>query len=84
MRNLIKQPTSEVRERLAGDLDEALLALIERANSQGGHCYSALYELSDEKLLRALLDCPRVHLLLSNTGEDDGVDKDAAQGVAQC
>jgi phosphatidylserine/phosphatidylglycerophosphate/cardiolipin synthase-like enzyme len=81
LRNLIKQPTSEVRERLVGDLDEALLALIERANSQGGHCYCALYELSDEKLLRALLDCPRVHLVLSNTGEDDGVDKDARRDL---
>ena len=79
LRRLIQQPDGEVRERLAGDLDEALPSLLERARKEGGECFCALYELSDSQMIDALLQTERVHIILSNTGDDDATNRDARQ-----
>ena len=77
LRRLIGQPTAEVRERLAGDLNEVVPSLLARAQAEGGECYCALYELNDTELVQALLDSERAHIILSNTGEDDWTNQEA-------
>jgi hypothetical protein len=79
LRRLITQPDGEVRERLAGDLDEALPSLLERARNEGGECFCALYELSDSQMIDALLQTERVHIVLSKAGDGDGTNRDARQ-----
>jgi phosphatidylserine/phosphatidylglycerophosphate/cardiolipin synthase-like enzyme len=67
----IKKPGNPLRIRLAGELENGVLTLLERAKKEGGQCYCALYELSDKDLvdnLAALKD--KVHIVLSNAGED--------------
>ena len=77
LRRLIEQPNGEVRNRLAGKVDNALLGFLARAANEGGECYCALYELSDDQLVEALLQTGRVHIILSNTGDDDATNGDA-------
>jgi phosphatidylserine/phosphatidylglycerophosphate/cardiolipin synthase-like enzyme len=83
LRHLISEPTAEARERLAGDLDEAIPTLFERARQEGGECYCALYELNDPELLQALLAFEPVHVILSNTGEDDGTNTKSRRKLHQ-
>jgi phosphatidylserine/phosphatidylglycerophosphate/cardiolipin synthase-like enzyme len=67
----IRKPNSSIRDRLAADLDDGVLTLLERAKKEGGHCYCALYELSDPVLVEALTRLEgRAHVVLSNAGED--------------
>lgn len=67
----IATPGDRVRNRLKGQIDVPLLELVKRAESQGGECYCALYEFSDEELVAALVESGRVHVVLSNAGDDD-------------
>jgi phosphatidylserine/phosphatidylglycerophosphate/cardiolipin synthase-like enzyme len=65
----IARPNDPFRVRLMGDLKDGVLALLERAEQDGGECYCALYELADEELvdhLKALGKKGKVHLILSN------------------
>ena len=74
----LKTPNDPLRAKLAGQFLEIMPSLIKRANTEGGSVYSALYELSDPMLIQTILDNKtKVHLILSNTGPDDGTDKDA-------
>jgi phosphatidylserine/phosphatidylglycerophosphate/cardiolipin synthase-like enzyme len=67
----IRTPDSALRNRLAGDLDDGVLEFLRRAETDGGTCYCALYELSDPALVDALKRLKRrVHVVLSNAGED--------------
>lgn len=59
-----------LRRRLAGDLLGALMAPIAKAQRDSGSCLAALYELNDPDLVCAVQD-KAVHLILTNTGEDD-------------
>ncbi len=69
--NRIDQPGDPLRQNLVGDSITALKSLLERAKTQGGQCYGALYELSDTELEQELIGSSFVHLVLSNTGTDD-------------
>jgi phosphatidylserine/phosphatidylglycerophosphate/cardiolipin synthase-like enzyme len=64
----IAKPGDKFRARLMGDLNEGVLALLERAEKEGGECYCALYELSDKELIDHLkaLGRANVHVILSN------------------
>jgi phosphatidylserine/phosphatidylglycerophosphate/cardiolipin synthase-like enzyme len=75
----IDQPGDPLRISLAGDLIRALPLLLERASSQAGECYLALYELTDPELLQLLIGSPFVHVILSNTGPDDSENAAARQ-----
>lgn len=75
----IAHPGDPLRNRLAGQLIEALKSFVARAKQEGGEVYCALYELNDPELLQALLDTKDVHLVLSNTGPDDGTNKESRQ-----
>jgi phosphatidylserine/phosphatidylglycerophosphate/cardiolipin synthase-like enzyme len=77
----IDQPGDPLRNSLAGQIIEGLLSLIKRARTEGGKCHAALYELNDPELLSALLSAPFLHLILSNTGPDDGVNDAARQAL---
>jgi phosphatidylserine/phosphatidylglycerophosphate/cardiolipin synthase-like enzyme len=67
----ITDPKSPLRKRLVGDLENGVLTLLDRAAENGGECYCALYELSDQDLIQHLKDLgKKVHLVLSNAGED--------------
>jgi phosphatidylserine/phosphatidylglycerophosphate/cardiolipin synthase-like enzyme len=82
LKDRIDQPGDPLRMRLAGEILEALTALLDRAASQGGACYCALYELNDPELIQRLLALKsRVHIILSNTGADDAENHPARQSL---
>jgi len=78
----IDQPGDPLRNRLSGQLREAMLGLFKRVREQGGQLYCALYELNDPELEQALLaGRPFVHVILSNTGPDDATNRSARQAL---
>lgn len=72
----IKKPESLLRRRLAGDLENGVLMLLDRTvaaikDGKKAACYCALYELSDSDLIERLKVLGKsLHLVLSNAGED--------------
>jgi phosphatidylserine/phosphatidylglycerophosphate/cardiolipin synthase-like enzyme len=71
LKKRIENPKDPIRARLVGDLENGVLALLERAKSDGGECYCALYELSDKDLITHLTALgKKVHIVLSNAGDD--------------
>jgi phosphatidylserine/phosphatidylglycerophosphate/cardiolipin synthase-like enzyme len=67
----IKDPADSIRARLMGDLETGVLRLLQRAQKEGGECYCALYELSDQDLVDHLAALgKKAHIVLSNAGED--------------
>ena len=80
----ITTPGDPVRLRLAGQMIDALEALLQQAKAEGGECYCALYELSDPELVARLLAAgSSVHVVLSNTGPDDATDAPAREALHQ-
>ena len=78
----IDQPGDPLRDRLSGQLREAMLGLFARAKAEGGQLYCAIYELTDPELEKALLDGKDfVHVILSNTGVDDTENAPARQAL---
>jgi phosphatidylserine/phosphatidylglycerophosphate/cardiolipin synthase-like enzyme len=66
------QPGDSLRDKLADDLKDAVMTLLNKSIKDGGECYCALYELSDPELIEKLLEAGnKVHLVLSNTGATD-------------
>src|SRR5262249_44957865 len=68
----IQDPEDSIRARLMAGLTRGVLTLPERAKEEGGKCYCALYELSDQELIDHLkaLGKSRLEIVLSNAGED--------------
>lgn len=81
LKDRIDQPGDPLRNSLAGQMIEALKALLIRAKEDGGECFCALYELNDPELLELLIGARNVHIILSNTGPDDGVNIGARQAL---
>ena len=77
----IDQPGDPLRMALAGQMLEALKKLLNRAASDGGACYAALYELTDPELEQQLLQQKNLHIILSNTGTDDKENQPARQAL---
>ena len=74
----IAKPGNALRKSLAGDMIEALLGFVRRAEA-GGKLYAALYELGDDELVTALEAAgKRLHLVLSNPKASD---EQSASGV---
>lgn len=70
----IPEPNDPIRTFLTADVLSFLLALIDRAESDGGELYLALYELHDPELvarLTALTHAGRAHVILSTAGDLD-------------
>jgi phosphatidylserine/phosphatidylglycerophosphate/cardiolipin synthase-like enzyme len=51
----VEDPTDPIRSNLAGELPQALMALLDRADTEGGEIRGALYELDDPKGLEVRL-----------------------------
>ena len=83
LRGRIDQPGDPLRLSLAGEIIEGVTSLVERARTTGGQCYAALYELNDTELVQRLLVSPFVHTILSNTGQADGTNRPARQGLEE-
>jgi phosphatidylserine/phosphatidylglycerophosphate/cardiolipin synthase-like enzyme len=82
LKDRIDQPDDPLRKALAGQLTEGVESLLQRAESNGGSCYAALYELNDPELLERLLGMKdRLHLILSNAGPDDATNESARQSL---
>ncbi|MCE9596132.1 MAG: hypothetical protein K8S98_18235 [Planctomycetes bacterium] len=83
LRDRINQPHDPLRERLAAEVNDALLAFLERPAKRGGKCYAALYELSDAELVTQLMsmDAATIEIVLSNTGADDATNEVARQSL---
>lgn len=79
--NRIDQPGDPLRQSLAGDAITGLKLLLERAKTQGGQCYGALYELTDTELEQELIGSPYVHLVLSDAGTNDQENAPARQAL---
>lgn len=67
----ISDEKDKLRESLSGDMPETLTSFVDRAKTSG-KIYAALYELSDEELLKKLEGLgKRLEIVLSNSvGED--------------
>ena len=80
LRDHIGQTNDPIRMKLAGQVLEGMTMLLDRAQTQGGSCYAALYELEDEQLVDRLLQAKGyLHLILGNTGVDDSENAPARQ-----
>ena len=75
---LIRDPNSDLRKSLSGQLFAALTTLLDRAKRDGGSCWASLYELTDPTLIDRLCACDEIHLILSNNNgsPDDGSEGD--------
>jgi phosphatidylserine/phosphatidylglycerophosphate/cardiolipin synthase-like enzyme len=64
-----------IRESLAGESTKALMSLLDRARTDGGKCFCALYELTDTELIESI-EAARgsVELILSNADSDTAYD----------
>ena len=68
--NKISDPEDPHRKYLAGDV----LPLLHELFARDGEFFLALYELDDPELVELLLShAQRLHVILANTGQDDGV-----------
>ena len=82
LKDRIDQPGDPLRNRLSGQLREAMLGLFARAKADNGELYCALYELTDPELEQQLLAGKAfVHVILSNTGPDDAENTPARQAL---
>ena len=73
----IKDPKSDLRASLSGDMVEALTGFLDRAKSSGT-IYAALYELGDAELIAGLKSLgKRLQIVLSNSVTKDAKGKTA-------
>jgi phosphatidylserine/phosphatidylglycerophosphate/cardiolipin synthase-like enzyme len=84
LQKALSDPTGIARTRLSGELQQALLRLLEERKEKRGHCYAALYELTDKVLLDALLEAQgALRLVLSNNTGDRKKGYDYANSAAR-
>ena len=78
----INTPGDPLRKSLAGQMIEAVTSLLKRAQSEGGECYMALYELGDQELLDTIIATgAHVHVVLSWSPTNGDVDPNAKGGA---
>jgi phosphatidylserine/phosphatidylglycerophosphate/cardiolipin synthase-like enzyme len=83
LKGRIDQPGDPLRDRLAGQLIDALSSLLDRAKQQAGQCYAALYELTDPELEKRLIGNPAVHIILTTAGRNDSENRPARQALEE-
>jgi phosphatidylserine/phosphatidylglycerophosphate/cardiolipin synthase-like enzyme len=72
----IRTPGDALRNELAGQMIDTLKSLLIRAQTEGGACYCALYELDDTELIDELVKTKdNVHIILSAAGTNDSTNK---------
>ncbi len=84
----IQREDSPIRKFLMGDVYEFVSGLVERARTEGGQVYLALYELQDKQLIKLLVDAMKsklIHIVLTTAGNlnpnPKGTPKDKRQPV---
>lgn len=70
-RKFITEPTNVWRKRLGGQMLDHVDKFFQRASDDGGTYFAALYELTDEKLIKDLTRNKGTQIILSNGGVDD-------------
>jgi len=71
LRAEVADPESKIRSYLAGDVTGFLKRLVERAATEGGKVYLALYELDDTELLDFLIENKaHIEVIFSNSSAD--------------
>lgn len=84
LQTALDDPTGTARTRLAGELQKALLRLLEERAENRGRCYAALYELTDKVLIDALLKAQgALRLVLANNTGDRKKGYDYANSAAR-
>jgi phosphatidylserine/phosphatidylglycerophosphate/cardiolipin synthase-like enzyme len=73
LRKEIGTANSKVRMRLTKELLPTLREPLRRAREEGGACYCALYELTDEELIGDLESTPGTDIVLSNANSSKKV-----------
>src|SRR6266487_2348671 len=74
----LRTPGDPTRNRLAGDMINAIKILFERAKIEKGQCYCALYELNDPELVELLINSSNyVHIILADAGKADATNIEA-------
>ncbi len=66
LRQSIGTPTDRVRKRLTRELLPTIKLPLTKSKDEGGTCYCALYELTDEELITELENTERAEVILSN------------------
>jgi phosphatidylserine/phosphatidylglycerophosphate/cardiolipin synthase-like enzyme len=84
LQKALADSTGSARTHLAGQLQDAVLSLLARRDKEGGDCYAALYELTDDLLIRRLEAAKgKLHIILSNNTGDAKKAYDAANHPAR-
>ena len=84
LQKALDDPKGVARTRLSGELEKALLSLLEERKTNRGRCYAALYELTDKVLIDALLKAKgTLRLVLSNNTGDQKKGYDYANSAAR-
>ncbi|HET9707790.1 MAG TPA: phospholipase D-like domain-containing protein [Gemmatimonadales bacterium] len=84
LQKALADPNGSARTHLAGQLQDAVLSLLDRREKEGGDCYAALYELTDDLLIRRLEAAKsKLHIILSNNTGDAKQAYDAANHPAR-
>ena len=84
LQNAIKDPANAIRKALAGQLQDGVLSLLTQRAKQGGDCYAALYELTDDFLIKQLEAAKsKLHIVLSNNTGDSKKAYDSANQPAR-
>lgn len=84
LKKAIADKKGKVRARLTGQLQGAVLSLLDQRETEGGECYAALYELTDDLLIQKLEAAKdKLHIVLSNNTGDDKKKYDAANHDAR-
>jgi hypothetical protein len=65
-KKIITDPSNIWRERLGGQMLKEIDIFFKRAGSEGGKYYSALYELTDDSLIKQLVRNKGTEIILSN------------------
>jgi phosphatidylserine/phosphatidylglycerophosphate/cardiolipin synthase-like enzyme len=80
----IKNADNKIRHDLEGQLQDGVLSLLAQRAQEGGDCYAALYELTDDFLITQLEAAKnKLHIVLSNNTGDNKKAYDAANQPAR-
>ncbi|MCX6562765.1 MAG: phospholipase D-like domain-containing protein [Candidatus Aminicenantes bacterium] len=83
LKRCIGEAGDPFRERLARDMIAAVVSLLRRAQTEGGKCLCALYELTDEELISELEKTAGTEIILSNSDNKDQKDYDGGNRPAR-
>jgi phosphatidylserine/phosphatidylglycerophosphate/cardiolipin synthase-like enzyme len=72
-RKLITNPSSIWRNRLGGQMLAEISSFFNRAGNEGGKYFAALYELTDDELIKELIRNKDTEIILSNANSSKSV-----------